>query len=57
MNKGISFLICIGSYGGFDLHYSSSTLRICLGWISFMIFFYDVERGIQSILESKTNKS
>lgn len=48
--KGISFAICIGKYGGFSI-YNGYTKRICLGWVSFVVFPFDLEKYLHKILE------
>lgn len=42
-NKGISFLIAVGSYGGFYAYKSKTSIRLCLGWIAFTLFPFDLE--------------
>ncbi|WP_299255347.1 hypothetical protein [uncultured Lacinutrix sp.] len=49
--KGISFLICIGSYGGFHFTKSASAYHLCLGWIALTLFMYDVENKMAQILK------
>lgn len=53
--KGISFLTVIGSYGGFHKTITDHSLHLCVGWIAFTIFFYDVENALAKTL-LKDNK-
>lgn len=41
--KGVSFIINIGSYGGFYTSFSTASWRICLGWICFTLLFKDID--------------
>jgi len=53
-NKGISFLIVIGSYGGFHYTKEHPSYHLCLGFIAFTIFLYDVENVLaKNLLKSK----
>lgn len=56
-DKGLSFLLAFGGYGGFYAHYSNSSFRICLGWIGITIFFYDVEGSIGRILKERKTEA
>jgi hypothetical protein len=49
--KGISFLICIGSYGGFHFTKNASAYHLCLGWLALTLFMYDVENKMAQILK------
>jgi hypothetical protein len=44
--NGISFLISIGKFAYPSLSFNSKVIRICLGPISFVIFFLDLERWL-----------
>ena len=47
----MGFLLVFGGYGGFSAIYAHGAFRICLAFVAFTIFFYDVESGIQNILK------
>ena len=55
-DKGISFLMVIGSYGSFHFTNTKHSMHVCLGWLAFTIFYYDVENAMATLLESKENK-
>jgi hypothetical protein len=48
--KGITFTLCIGKFGGFNIRIKNC-FRLCLGWISFTIYFYDREILVQTSIE------
>lgn len=48
--KGLSLMICIGSYGGFYFLKRPESIRLCLGWIAFTLLFYDLEKRLTEIL-------
>jgi hypothetical protein len=48
--KGISLLFVLGSYGGFHKTITKHSWHICLGWIAFTVFWYDVESALSKIL-------
>lgn len=54
--KGISFLTAIGSYGGFHKTITDHSLHLCVGWIAFTIFFYDVENSLAKTLLKNSNE-
>lgn len=54
--KGFSFQVNGGSYGGFRVHISSLSARVCLGWIAFTIFFFDVEPVFMAALKAYNAK-
>jgi hypothetical protein len=50
--KGITFMIVIGTYGGFQASYEKKfAIRICLGWIAFTIYLVDIENYLSDIIE------
>lgn len=49
----MSILIAIGKYGGFYLYKGNDSYRICLGWIAFTLFTYDVEKAIENTLNNE----
>ena len=52
---GLSFTLVFGPYGGFHIFWkvkSTYSIRICLGWVAFCIYFYDVENAVSNILKS-----
>lgn len=51
--KRDKFSIYNRPYGGFHLTRSSGSFHICLGWVSFTVFLYDVERAMSIILGSQ----
>lgn len=55
--KGLSFTICIGSYGGFYCKFSSVAWRVCLGHIAFTLYFCDLEDFITTLTEKKKRKA
>lgn len=44
--KGLSFTLCLGSYGGFYAKFSTAAWRFCLGWVAFTVYFCDLENFI-----------
>jgi len=52
-DKGISFLIVIGSYGSFHFTNTKSAMHLCLGWLAITIFYYDIENAIAKTLLKK----
>ena len=48
--RGLSFTVAIGKYGGFHPQISRNYIGITLGWISFMIWFLDVEALMSSLI-------
>ncbi len=55
MNKGFSFQINGGKYGGFYFRPSKTSIRLCLGWIALTIFFFDVEPTLHEVIEIRQN--
>jgi len=52
--KGLTFMIDIGSYGGFEISYEKKfAMRFCLGWIAFSIYFVDMENYISNVIEKE----
>lgn len=47
--RGVSFLIAVGSYGGFYV----TRERLCLGWIALTYFPYDLENVMNQWLEER----
>lgn len=56
-DKGISFMMVIGSYGSFHFTLTKHSAHLCLGWVAFTIFFYDVENALAKMLEPKTKSN
>lgn len=50
---GISFLLVLGSWGGFHYTQESSAVHLCLGFVAVTVFFYDVENTLYNILNKK----
>lgn len=44
--KGLSLTLCFGKYGGFYVYVSSTSWRICLGWMAVTLYFLDLEEFI-----------
>lgn len=38
----MSFAISFGTYGGFYIH-RGYTFRVCLGWVAFTVFPFDID--------------
>lgn len=58
--KGISFLLVFGSYGGLHVTLGKSSFHVCIAFVAFTIFFYDVENALAMMLNEKdqeTNKN
>ncbi len=53
--RGGSLLLVVGRYGGFHFSRLPSTRgwHVCLGWIAFTIFPFDVEIAIDNILKKE----
>lgn len=49
LKKGLSFTLCFGTYGGFYTELSNIQLRICLGFVAFTIYFFDLEDFINNL--------
>lgn len=47
---GFSFYFCIGKYGGFRYEVFGLCIRIVLGWISFAVGFWDIERDFSEMV-------
>lgn len=39
----MSFIISVGRYGGFNFSWGYSSIRLCLGWISFVYIPDDID--------------
>ena len=52
LDKGISILFVIGSYGGFHATYHVSAFHVCIAFFAITVFFYDAENKIAHILKS-----
>jgi hypothetical protein len=53
--KGITFTLCIGKFGGFNIRIKNC-FRLCLGWIAFTIYFYDREVLVKTSIEKLMSK-
>lgn len=49
MHKGLTFYICFGKYGGFGFNKDGDSFRVCLGWVSFCVLFFDIESLLLSL--------
>ena len=49
--NGFTFYICIGKYGGFTIEFFNPGfgVRIVMGWVSFCIGLFDIERDVAEI--------
>ena len=54
--NGLSITLVFGSYGGFHLLWQHSAFRICLGWVAFTIYGYDLENKVAKML-NKINQN
>lgn len=54
--KGVSFTLVIGSYGGFHFVIKDWSIRLCIGWIAFTIYSYDLEEAIDKLIKSKNKE-
>ena len=45
--NGLTFTVCFGSYGGFYFN----RWRVCLGWVAFTVYAYDLESAIAILCE------
>lgn len=43
---GLSFLFCIGRWGGLHMQVSYADIRITIGFLSFTIYFFDMDNYI-----------
>ena len=50
MPKGLTLYMCIGKYAGFGYRVDGPSFRITLGWISFSIGFFDIERACVKVM-------
>lgn len=48
--NGISITIILGKYGGFYVFRSPTTFRICLGFIAFTIYNYDLDKKMEAVM-------
>lgn len=48
----MTFLITIGKFGGFYVSFRGE-VRLCLGWIAFTVFPFDLETRLLEILRGK----
>jgi len=48
--NGFSGYFCFGKYGGFSWEVSGAFLRVVLGWFSFGLGFWDIEREWDSLV-------
>ncbi len=46
--RGLSVAVCLGRFGGFSL----GNGRLCLGWISFIIFPFDLEVMLYDLVKA-----
>lgn len=57
VNKGFTFYICIGKWGKPKISFTvTRSLRICLGFISINIGFWDLESWHRKILVKALTK-
>jgi hypothetical protein len=48
--KGFSITLVFGRYGGFYASVSSISVRLCLGWVAFTIYYrHDIEEFITAL--------
>ena len=47
--KGLSLTLVFGKYGGVYFFSTSTSWRICLGWVALTIYFVDLEEFITSL--------
>lgn len=47
---GFSFYFCIGKYGGFRYEVFGPCIRVVLGWVSFAVGFWDIERDFAELV-------
>lgn len=50
MPKGLTFIICFGSYGGFRVEAGPWAYRVCIGWVSVSVALTDIEKVIDMLL-------
>lgn len=43
LTPGISVVVSLGSYGGFNYQINRVFCRFCLGWLSLIIAFHDAD--------------
>lgn len=52
--NGLTCWICFGSYGGFGIKMREPfLLRICLGWVSFVMITMDVENTLEYLMKEQ----
>lgn len=49
--SGVTFTLVFGAYGGFHFRYSYQALGICLGYVAFTIYMYNLENVIKILLD------
>lgn len=55
--KGFSIQVNGGTkYAGFYVRFRKLSWRLCLGWLAFSVFFYDVEPAISNMVKSLKGK-
>jgi hypothetical protein len=47
----MTLAINIGKYGGFYASKSGQAVRLCLGWIAFTIYFFDLDELIVPLMD------
>lgn len=52
---GLSFLLVFGSWGGFHYTATNHSIHLCLGFVAFTVFFYDVEDAMAKTLKENNN--
>ena len=52
----MTIMIGIGKSGGFYVSFSRSSWRICLWWIAFTIFWFDLDLIIQDMAKAYLEK-
>ena len=51
--NGLSVTIIIGKYGGFYIFTSETTFRICLGFIAFTVYAYDLDKKMSDVMNKQ----
>ena len=53
--KGISFLVSFGKWGGISFH-NGYTKRLCLGWVSFVVWPFDLDVWVARMVGTERAK-
>jgi len=53
---GFTIMLTFGSWGGINVHASSYSARLCLGFVALQLVFRDFENVIEICLDSKEAK-